>query len=224
MRSDFVSNVSHELRTPLQSIQMYAETLSLGRYRDESQHQRYLDTITQESNRLARLFGNVLDFSRIEQGRKSYRLRPTELAPIVLKTVSEFEPRMKERGFTMVVDVDEKVLVDVDVDAMDSAVGNLIANAIKYSADIQEIEVRVSREDDNAMIDVSDRGIGIPVAERSKIFKKFYRATNVEDTTGTGLGLSLVQDIVNAHGGTCEVLERENGGSTFRIRLQEVST
>jgi signal transduction histidine kinase len=222
LRSEFVSNVSHELRTPLQSIQMYAETLSLKRYRDEAQHQRYLDTITQESNRLARMVGNVLDFSRIEQGRKSYQFRSVELGPLVSKTLSDFESGMMDRGFTLRKVLAEDIVVNADADAIDSVIGNLLANAIRYSTDRLEVEVRVAREDGNAVVEVLDRGIGVPADERADIFEKFYRASNVVDATGTGLGLCLVRDIVKAHGGSCEVQEREGGGSVFRIRLPEV--
>lgn len=219
LRAEFVSNVSHELKTPLTSIRMYAETLLDGRYRDRDEMTDYLRTLMSESQRLSRLVGNVLDFSRMEEGRKTYDFRTEDLGEIVRSTMASFEYMLRENGFAFEVDVPEGLpSVYGDREGLSAALSNLISNAVKYSFDVKEIRVSVSDRGDSQTIEVSDRGVGIPEMERKRIFEKFYR---VEDSRvgagGTGLGLSLVKSIMEAHGGSVEVEGRVGGGSVFRL-------
>lgn len=219
MRSDFVANVSHELRTPLQSIRLHAETLSMKRYRDEAQLKRYLETITREAARLSRMVGNVLDFSRIESGRKTYAFETAEVAAIVRQTVDELRPGIEEAGLTLDAVYEGDTTARVDAEAVDNAVANLVGNAVKYSGQGIEIGVAVTGGDGVVTVEVADRGIGVPPDEREAIFEKFRRASNAADATGTGLGLALVKDVAVAHGGSVEVTDRDGGGSVFRLTL-----
>jgi len=219
LRAEFVSNVSHELKTPLTSIRMYAETLLDGRYRDRDEMTDYLRTLMSESQRLSRLVGNVLDFSRMEEGRKTYDFRDEDLVEIVRSTMGSFEYMLRENGFAFEVDLPEALPpVRGDREALSAALSNLISNAAKYSSEVKEIRVSAADRGDSEAIEVADRGVGIPEGERKRIFEKFYR---IEDDRvgagGTGLGLSLVKSILEAHGGSVEVEGREGGGSVFRL-------
>ena len=220
LRSQFVSSVSHELRTPLTAIRMFAETLRLGRL-DESTRDEYLDTIVSESERLTRLLNNVLDFSKMEQGRRTYRREAAPLARVVRTAARAMTNPLAQQGFTLRVDADESIVAEVDADAIEQAILNLLANAMKYSGAGREIELRLTRDGSYAVIAVRDYGIGIAKPEQARIFDKFYRAPTPENQRipGTGLGLTLVDHIVQAHDGRIEVESAPGEGSTFSIRL-----
>jgi len=221
LRSQFVSSVSHELKTPLTAIRMFAETLQLGRA-DASVRDEYLDTIVNESERLTRLLNNVLDFSKIEEGRKAYRRVDASLADVVRVAARAMAYPLEQQGFRLRVDVDDTLPpAHVDADALEQAILNLLTNAMKYSGDGREIGLRLAREGDHAIIAVHDDGIGIPAAEQHRIFDKFYRVSSVDNERipGTGLGLALVDHIVKAHDGTISVESVPGHGSTFTIVL-----
>ncbi len=222
MRTQFVSSVSHELKTPLTAIRMFAETLLMGRSTHASVREEYLQTIVNESERLTRLLNNVLDFSNIEQGRKSYRLEPHLLGAIVSSAARVMEYPFAQLGFELRFDLAAAIPdVPVDADAIQQAVLNLLSNAMKYSAGGHVIDLRVTREGTHAVIAVTDRGLGIPSAEHGRIFEKFYRVTGPDRDRipGTGLGLTLVDHIVKGHRGTVTVTSAPGEGSTFSIRL-----
>jgi signal transduction histidine kinase len=222
MRSQFVSSVSHELKTPLTAIRMFAETLRLGRSKNLKTQAEYLDTIVSESQRLTRLLNNVLDFSKIEQGQRIYRLEPTSLSEIIQASARAMKYPLSQQGFELNVHV-EKGLPDVrvDKDALEQAILNLLNNSMKYSGESHEIDLRLQRKDDQALIQVTDRGVGIDPREQKRIFEKFYRVPMPENKriVGTGLGLTLVSHIVKAHGGNIEVESEPGKGSTFSIYL-----
>jgi signal transduction histidine kinase len=222
MRSQFVSGVSHELKTPLTAIRMFAETLRLGRTQNRKTQEEYLDTIVNESQRLTRLLNNVLDFSKIEKGKKIYRPQPASLPEVVKAAARAMEYPLSQQGFKLNVELDEDLpAVSADRDAIEQAVLNLLHNAMKYSGDSREIDLRLQRSSHLALIQVIDRGVGIAPQERKKIFEKFYRVPSQENERlpGTGLGLSLVHHIVAAHGGRIEVESAPGKGSTFSILL-----
>jgi two-component sensor histidine kinase len=222
MRSQFVSSVSHELRTPLTAIRMFAETLALGRAGDDQARSEYLDTIVSESERLARLVDNVLDFSKIEQGKKIYRLRPTSLTEVVRSAARAMRYPLAKQGFTLDISIDEDLpLLPADADAIEQAIFNLLSNAMKYSGDARRVELRLERDREVAAIKVVDRGIGISVTDQQHIFDKFYRVTSNQTNliAGTGLGLTLVKHIAEAHGGRVDVQSAVGAGSTFTIRI-----
>jgi len=222
VRSQFVASVSHELKTPLTAIRMFAETLAMGRSRDEHTKSEYLETIVNESERLARLVDNVLDFSKIEQGKKIYRLRPTRLEEVAGSAARALQFPLAQQGFQLHLSVQEEMPeLEADPDAIQQAILNLLTNAMKYSGDAREIDLRVAARNGDAVIEVVDHGLGMEPDERKHIFEKFYRAPSHERRliAGTGLGLTLVAHIAQAHGGRVEVESAPGSGSTFSILI-----
>lgn len=222
LRAGFVANVSHELRTPLTSIRLYAETLSQGTVVDDQERREYLDTIVTESERLTRLLNNVLDFGKIERGERRYHRQPESLSGIVRDTVRVVESALVRHGFTLVTSIaDDLPAVAVDRDAIEQAILNLLSNAMKYSGERKEIQLRLRREDDHALIEVVDHGIGIPLEEQTRIFDRYYRvpAAPHAEVPGSGLGLTLVHHVVTAHGGRVTVRSAPEAGSTFTLCL-----
>jgi signal transduction histidine kinase len=222
LRSDFVANVSHELKTPLALIRLFAETLELGRVGGPEKAQEYYRVINKESQRLTQLIDNVLDFSRIEAGRKEYRFEPTDVARVVEEVLDAYRFSLDQHGFTVQVAVaDDLPAVSADRAALTQALVNLVTNAIKYSKDEKWIAIEARRDGGRILISVVDRGIGIPRGEQSKIFEKFFRGEDslVHDTKGSGLGLALVRHIMEAHGGGVEVESAPGKGSRFSLLL-----
>ncbi|HYK90148.1 MAG TPA: HAMP domain-containing sensor histidine kinase [Acidobacteriota bacterium] len=222
LKSDFVSNVSHELRTPLSLIRLYAETLELGRIKTQEKAEEYYRIVREESERLSALINNILDFSRIEAGRKEYDFRRTDIAELVSNTLDAYRFQIEQQGFVLEQSIDSNLPpVRVDREAIARSLVNLINNALKYSADDKFLGVRLYRSDGLIKLEVVDRGIGIARGEQSKIFEKFYRAGDplVHNTKGSGLGLSLVRHIAHAHGGEVEVESAPGRGSKFTFFL-----
>jgi signal transduction histidine kinase len=222
LKSDFVANVSHELKTPLALIRLFAETLELGRVPSEEKAHQYYRVINKESHRLTQLINNILDFSRIEAGRKEYRFAPTDVARVVRDVIESYRFQIEQQGFELKVDVaDDLPQVPADAEALGQAVINLVNNAIKYSRESRTIHIQVRREGPRILVSVTDRGIGIPRGEQKKIFDKFYRGEDslVHETKGSGLGLALVRHIMEAHSGSVDVESTAGKGSTFTLSL-----
>jgi signal transduction histidine kinase len=222
LKSDFVANVSHELKTPLALIRLFAETLELGRVPSEEKARQYHRIINKESRRLTQLINNILDFSRIEAGRKEYRFVPGDVGAVVREVVDAYRFPIEQQGFALELDVaDDLPELEIDPEALSQALLNLLNNAIKYSPEQKQIRVHARREGERVLVSVADRGIGVPRAEQKKIFEKFYRAEHslVHTTKGSGLGLALVRHIMEAHGGTVEVASAPAEGSTFTLVL-----
>ncbi|MCM3902888.1 MAG: HAMP domain-containing histidine kinase [Pyrinomonadaceae bacterium] len=222
LKSDFVSNVSHELRTPLALIRLYAETLELGRINTQEKQEEYYRIIRKESERLTALINNILDFSRIEAGRKEYDFRETDMAELVRNTLDSYRYQIEQQGFAFEQSIEASIpAMRVDREAIARALVNLVNNALKYSADEKFLRVKLYRADDSLKLEVVDRGIGITRREQSKIFEKFYRTGDplVHNTKGSGLGLSLVRHITHAHGGQVEVESTPGKGSKFIMTL-----
>jgi signal transduction histidine kinase len=222
LKSDFVSNVSHELRTPLSLIRLYAETLEMGRLKSADKYQEYYSIIRKESERLTALINNILDFSRIEAGRKEYDFRQTDMRELVRNTLESYRYQIEQSGFAFEEKIAEDVPpLSVDREAMARSLLNLVNNALKYSQDQKYIGVNLFRDNGSVKLEVVDHGIGIPQGEQQKIFDKFYRVGDplVHNTKGSGLGLSLVRHIVQAHGGEVLVDSVPGRGSKFTINL-----
>jgi signal transduction histidine kinase len=226
LKSDFVSNVSHELRTPLALIRLYAETLELGRITTKEKKHQYYRIIRKESERLTALINNILDFSRIEAGRKEYEFRETDIANLVRNTMDSYRYQIEQQGFALEESIDEDLpAVRIDREAIARALVNLVNNALKYSKDEKYIGVKLYRDNGSVKLEVADHGIGIARRDQTKIFEKFYRAGDplVHNTKGSGLGLSLVRHITEAHGGAIEVESSPGAGSKFVMSLPLVA-
>src|SRR5271169_417677 len=222
LKSDFVSNVSHELRTPLALIRLYAETLELGRLSTPAKQHEYHEIIRKESERLTALINNILDFSRIEAGKKEYSFRETDVADLVRSTLESYRFEIEQNGFQFEEKIDNNLPpLQVDREAIARSLLNLVNNAVKYSSDDKYLGVHLYRENGSVNLEVVDHGIGIAANEQLKIFEKFYRVGDplVHNTKGSGLGLSLVRHIVLAHGGEVAVQSQPGSGSKFIITL-----
>lgn len=214
-KAEFVSTVSHELRTPLTSIRMYADMLKEGWVKDEAAARDYFALIAAESERLARLVNNVLDFSRIERGKKTFEMQVGDPAPVVREAAETLRPYLREKGLKLEIDVPETLpAATFDRDALVQILVNLIDNASKHGK--EEVRVEASAKDGSVVLRVLDRGPGVPAAEREKIFDPFTRGTNAA-TGGSGLGLALVRHYALAHRGRVEVADREGGGAVFSL-------
>jgi len=177
--------------------------------------------IRKESERLTTLINHILDFSRIEAGRKEYEFRETDMRDLVRNTLESYRYQIEQHGFTLEENVAEVPPLKVDREAMARSLVNLVNNALKYSQDRKYIGVNLYRENGCVKLEVIDHGIGIPAGEQTKIFEKFYRVGDplVHNTKGSGLGLSLVQHIARAHGGDIAVNSTPGAGSKFTIML-----
>jgi signal transduction histidine kinase len=222
MRSQFVASVSHELKTPLTSIRAHAETLLMGRSGGTEVTSDYLRTIVSESERLTRLVESVLEFSRIEQGRKTYHLQRTQLEEVVRSAAGALEHQLAQLGFTLTITSDGSApTLLADPGSLTQAIVNLLGNALKYSGDARSIEVRLGTRDGEAFVDVVDHGIGIAGDEQTRIFERFHRVRSFETAgiAGTGLGLPLARHVVEAHHGRIAVVSRPGQGSTFSVSI-----
>jgi len=221
-KSNFVSNVSHELKTPLSLLSLFSEILELGRVNSEEKKTEYYRIIRHESLRLNKMIDNILDFSKIEAGRKTYNFAQSDMAAVIEDVLSSYRYQFINAGFDVQRTIQSDVPpVFIDRDAMAQAISNLIDNAIKYSRDVKQLSIKTETRGSDLSIEIADQGIGIPRAEQAKVFEKFYRVGNglVHDVKGSGLGLSLVKHIVEAHNGTISVESDVGKGSRFTILL-----
>jgi signal transduction histidine kinase len=221
LKTDFVSAVSHEMRTPLATIRMIAEMFQMERVKDLRTSQEYIETVTSETERLTRLINKVLDFSRMDSGRKPYSFVPAALGPLVDATVKNFEAGISQDCRIDVAIEPDLPEARVDEDAIVQALINLLDNAVKYSPEPGQVQVTLSRRGAELLLQVADRGIGIDPRKLGMIFEKFYRCEDelTRRTTGTGIGLSIVKHIAEAHGGRIEVQSAPGQGSVFTLHL-----
>jgi signal transduction histidine kinase len=221
-KSEFVHNISHELKTPLTLIRLFGETLKDKKSLTEKNKQDAYDIITRESERLSYMINNVLDFSRIEMGRKEFNLKSGDLALAMQETLESYRYHLEEKGFsiqeTMTQDLPP---VEFDREAMASVLINLLSNAMKFSPERKEVTIGLFKKENSIVLQVSDQGIGISKKELGKIFKRFYRSEDhvVSESRGSGLGLTIIQHIAEAHGGRIEVESELGKGSSFSFCL-----
>ena len=222
LKTEFVHNISHELKTPLTLIRLYGETLQTKNNLTYEQKKESYEIITKESERLSHMINNVLDFSRIEMGRKEFNFKKGNLPEIVRNTVESYRYHLEKKGFTIQTDIASDLPeMNFDGEAVASVLVNLLSNAQKFSPKKREVTVKLFRDDGNAVLQVADKGIGISPKEVSKIFKRFYRSKNniTSESGGSGLGLTLVKHIADAHGGRVEVESQPGKGSIFSVIL-----
>jgi len=222
LQTDFVNKVSHDLRTPLTSIRMFVETLQLGRIQDPTRKAEALEIIADETARLSGLINRLLDWARMESGRRSYQLRRQQVGPIIDAALEAFGPQLLQHPADVARDVPSDLPpVWGDREALTEALLNLLNNAHKYTGPEKKIRVSAAKEADMVVIEVQDNGPGIPPREQKRVFDKFYRGTDPLQRTieGTGLGLAMVKHIVAGHGGRVSVASELGYGARFRIAL-----
>ncbi len=222
MKSDFVSTVSHEFKSPLTSIRQLAEMLQTGRVPSEESRRKYYDTLLEQSERLSLLTENVLNFARMEEGKKEFEFVENDVGMLLNKIVSPIRDRLGHEEFEIELQTDNSLQsVFLDSETIAQAVTNLIDNAVKYSGNSKTVLVKAFRGNGHLVIAVQDFGVGIRKEELGRVFERFYRGGNALTRTvkGSGLGLTLVKRIVEAHRGTVAVKSAPGCGSTFSIRL-----
>ena len=221
-KTEFVANVSHELKTPLALIRMFGETLESGIVPDEDRRREFAGVIRRESERLTHLINNVLDLGRIDAGTKRYELVRGDVVGIVRQALDAYRPLFDRLGFEVEAELpNEPISIRMDRDAIVQALVNLFQNVIKYADQGGHIRVSVARDEDRVRVSVADRGVGISADEIPRIFAPYYRAAATRESApaGSGLGLSIVQHAIAAHGGRVEVTSTPGAGSTFMIVL-----
>lgn len=222
MKSDFVSTVSHEFKSPLTSIRQLAEMLQSGRVPSEERRQKYYDVLLEQSERLALLTDNILSLAKIEEGRAEFAFETTDISILLTEVVTSIQERVRHESFDIRLDVEETLpRLAVDRTALSQAVTNLVDNAIKYSGDSRKITVSASLEEKAVAIAVRDFGIGINKEDIPRLFERFYRGGDELTRTvkGSGLGLTLVKEVVNTHRGNIHIESEPGKGSVFTIRL-----
>jgi signal transduction histidine kinase len=221
-KSEFVHNISHELKTPLTLIRLFGETLKDKKNLNAEDKQQAYDIITRESERLSYMINNVLDFSRIEMGRRKFNFKTGDLAQTLAETLDSYRAHLEEKGFSIHLGIDSDLPpIIFDREAVASVLINLLSNAMKFSPDQKEVTIRLFRSGDEIVLQVADKGIGIDRKELNKIFQRFYRSENqaVSESRGSGLGLTIIQHIAEAHGGRVEVESELGRGSVFSFYL-----
>jgi len=222
LKSEFVSTVSHEFRTPLTSIRYLSELLERGRVKEESQKLKYYQTITRESERLSRLIENTLDFSKIEAGMKKYEFSETDVTELVEEATEGFRKQLAPKKFVAGYEIAKDLpKVYWDKEAVRRALLNLLDNAFKYSGESRNIQVRAWADPRFIYIAVEDQGIGIAPEEQKKVFEKFYRSEHNQEShiRGSGIGLTLVTHIAQAHGGEVTLESQPGKGTTVTLRF-----
>jgi len=223
LKSDFVSNVSHEIRTPLALISMYIETLDMGRIRTPEKIKEYYGIILQETQRLSAIVNKILNFSQIESGKRKYSFSQVDLNKLVCEVAATYKISLESKGFLFSADCSKEIpLIMADAEALTDALVNLIDNAVKYSAENKQIDIRTGTLKNSVFVEVEDKGIGISENDQKYIFDKFYRVTEKNlalKAKGSGLGLSIVKHMMDAHGGKIIVTSQPGKGSCFSLIL-----
>ncbi len=222
-KTSFVSSVSHELKTPLTSIRMYAELLLSKRIKDKNKTQTYLSVIVNESGRLTRLINNVLDFGKLEQGKKKYRFTTFEMDELLEQMIHAHSIRIENQGIKIIQEVEKgDYKVKTDPDAIEQVILNLIDNALKYAGKGKFIKFVLEKDDSFIILKICDDGPGIPKAQREAVFEKFYRVDNslTSQQPGSGLGLSIARQILKDLKGDLFFEPMPKNGSCFTIRIK----
>lgn len=222
MKEDFIASVSHELKTPLAAIKMFTETLKMGRVRDEVQVKDYYSTIIRETDRLTRFINKILDFQKIEKGKKIYSFEKVDLKALLHNAADIYNNQLQDENFVIeeayASDIPE---IELDEDAMLQVFLNLLINAYKYSTEEKYVKIKVEKSEKDIKVSITDKGMGISKDQITRIFDKFYRVDRdaTKDIKGSGIGLAFVKSVIEAHGGRIAVQSQIGKGSTFIISL-----
>lgn len=222
LKSEFIASVSHEFKTPLTAMGAILERLQNDEVKDPQKAREYYRILSHDSERLKRLVKNVLDFTKIEEGKRRYRMASLDIVPLVRREVESFENENKMSDFTVKLTISGDIPpVFADDEAVSQALHNILDNAAKFSDREKHIDLGITRVQNTVEISVTDRGIGISESEQKKIFEKFYRGKQASTVspTGTGLGLTLVKHIMTAHGGDVTIRSRPGEGSRVSLTL-----
>jgi signal transduction histidine kinase len=224
LKDEFIALVSHELRTPLTSIIGYVKLLRDDRANGlDAEH--FAEVIERNAERLLRLVGDLLFLSQVQSGRLTVEFREADLADIAFQAVQEIRPEAERKRIDLVLAATGVRCGAVDPLRIAQLLGNMLSNAVKFTPPGGHVEVRVDRDGDEAVLTVSDTGLGIPAADRERIFERFFRTASATEHVipGTGLGLTISKAIVEAHGGSIAVDSTEGQGATFTVRLPAAS-
>ena len=222
LKSNFVDSASHTLKTPLTRIRMLAEKFQLGWIANQDKKEEYLQIIISETDRMTEMINNMLNFSKIEAGKKVYDFQQDSLPEVIRSYIEPYQQYLHKLGFLLDLQIDANIPpFPIDAEAIKLILNNLIQNAIKYSLTEKHLKIEVFRDNDQAVIQVIDQGIGIRERDQEQVFKKFFRVEDerIKAMEGSGLGLYLVQHAVQAHHGQIQLLSSEGMGSTFIISL-----
>ncbi len=222
MRNQFVNSATHELRTPLANIKAYAETLVLSEMLDVEKQKQFCNTINAEATRLARFIDDLLSISSMEVGSLSLARQETDIERLLREVQEKARPQMAQKKIVLRCALPEKLpKLRIDKDKIVATLVNLLGNAAKYTPEGGQVDFKVQVKSDALQIDVEDTGIGIAAEELPRIFEKFFRSSDprVQQETGSGLGLSLAQEVVRLHGGKLTVQSELNKGSRFTVAL-----
>jgi signal transduction histidine kinase len=218
IKDALVATVSHELRTPLTSIIGYLELLGTGEPLS-AEDARFVEIARRNAARLQRMVEELLFLSRVDAGGLELDLEDVDVAELVRAALGSADPAAAAKRITLGLDGPQTLTMRADGNRLGQVFDNLISNAIKFTPERGTVKIRLGCEGDTLLATVTDTGRGIPQAEQARLFERFFRTTGTRDVPGTGLGLTIVRAIVEAHGGTITCESREDVGTTFALRL-----
>ncbi len=227
LKDDFVATVSHELRTPLTSMFGFLEVLldgDAGELNDEQR--RFLEIVQRSTERLMRLVGDLLFIGQIDSGRLTLETAPTDVPAVAEEVVESARALARVKGIELILLADAVPPIEADRARLTQLTDNLLSNALKFTPSGGRVEVAVRQDDGRCVLEVADSGVGVPEAERSRLFERFFRTSEATERAipGTGLGLAISKAIVEAHGGTIGIVDRDGPGATFRVELPAESS
>lgn len=226
LKTDFVANVSHELKTPLSLIRMNAESLQLGRVKSEEKVKHYLSVIISESERLSHLIQNILNFSKLESGKKTYQFTAVDLNAMINQVMEQYAILFHQKGFEVKLELAEtNPNIYADTNDLTEILLNLLDNAVKYSKEKKLIEIKTAESDSLVTLSLKDSGIGISKNDLNQIMQPFYRVENslTQQTKGTGLGLSLVKQLMEACEGKISFKSEMNKGTIVQLEFKKLN-